>query len=298
MIFGDIYTTGTASATNGSLTISLDGASALLNFKTGDMFSQSGFNVPIAEVVSNTELTLVYEWPGPTTEDAAYAVSAMSGQRHEPTETMGRVQDLLEDLEIFKFASPVIQVLMIGLNTPTGTELVGDVIVVGEAPTGAFAGHANTVARRREEDWFFHEPEVGWNVIAANTMHQWKWDGEAWTRVSGPLELSVFITDRPPANFEVFRHTFTTRTRYEPNFAGSTGSAKDSAEGSNAVFPVFKNGVQCGTVTYTIGNPNPIFATTDNLEVVYEEGDVMTIISPNPRNIALFNPNMVLHGST
>lgn len=48
------------------------------------------------------------------------------------------------------------------VNAPAADALVGTTHLVGAAPTGAFAGQANKIARRQPDGWRFYTAKPGW----------------------------------------------------------------------------------------------------------------------------------------
>lgn len=68
------YTTGTISVTNGSATVTGTGTGWEVALVTGGMFSAAGMSIPISAVVSDTEITLAYAWPG-VNFSGAYAIA-------------------------------------------------------------------------------------------------------------------------------------------------------------------------------------------------------------------------------
>jgi hypothetical protein len=81
------------------------------------------------------------------------------------------------------------QVLSIPPTSPTA----GDRYIVGASPTGAFIGHANEIAVRRNSTWAFYTPKAGWRVVvttAAEVNRYREYDGTAWI-----LEQSIAPTN-------------------------------------------------------------------------------------------------------
>jgi hypothetical protein len=96
-----------------------------------------------------------------------------------------------------------ISVVSIGLNVPPGSVADGAVYIVGTAPTGAWAGHADKVALVIGGTWQFLEPIAGW--IAFNQGSSpgafYYYDGSAWTVLqlggggSGTLRFQLACSD-------------------------------------------------------------------------------------------------------
>lgn len=54
------------------------------------------------------------------------------------------------------------------LNAPPGSPSDGDCYIVGSAPTGDWAGHANDVAMYIGTAWLFRTPKNGWRAYVAD----------------------------------------------------------------------------------------------------------------------------------
>ncbi|MER9911714.1 hypothetical protein NKJ71_13880 [Mesorhizobium sp. M0050] len=70
-----VYSTGTVSVTNGNAVVTGSGTAWAVALVAGGMFTRLGIAVPILSVDSDTQLTLVYAWPGTTASGAAYAIA-------------------------------------------------------------------------------------------------------------------------------------------------------------------------------------------------------------------------------
>lgn len=57
-----------------------------------------------------------------------------------------------------------VRVLSVGSNTPPGSPADGDRYVVGTAPTGAWAGQANKLARWLDSTWTFFDAAMVVNL--------------------------------------------------------------------------------------------------------------------------------------
>lgn len=88
-------------------------------------------------------------------------------------------------------------VVQVGLNAPPGSPTVGDAYVLGAAPTGAWAGRANTVAVYTSGGWRFIPDEdsagtpitmgarqEGLRVWDKATNSVYVWDGAAWSALA------------------------------------------------------------------------------------------------------------------
>ena len=87
-------------------------------------------------------------------------------------------------------------VVSIGSNTPPGSPVAGNSYVVGTAPTGAWAGRANTIAIYTDGGWRFvpDRDDSGTPLVMGANQHGMRaynrtddllyvWDGSAWVTI-------------------------------------------------------------------------------------------------------------------
>ena len=72
---------------------------------------------------------------------------------------------------------------------PTATD--GDVFIVSAAPTGVFAGHANTVASMTGVGWTFHDPDPREAHLNEADNAMWVWNGTDWVKVGSVAKSSL-----------------------------------------------------------------------------------------------------------
>jgi hypothetical protein len=105
-------------------------------------------------------------------------------------------------------------VISLALSTPPGSPVNGNTYVVGAAPTGAWAGQANSIAYWAVDPqdgpsitpaiatgaWEFYTPLTGWQVFDNTTGLIWRFSGTAWnfTRIAGVASLSASATIAVP----------------------------------------------------------------------------------------------------
>lgn len=194
MAFGDRYSIGTASLDDTDLDIvHVDGSLLLSNALVDDTFEYAGRKVSILEVISDGSFRLRYEWPDTPFTDIAegdWAIVQDSPLRNIPYSLARNLRDQYDRLRIFDQSKPILGMVEFGVNTPPEDYAVNDMLVVGSAPTGAFEGRSNSIARWTEEStWFFITPEFGWHIISEsdpiipNTVRSW--NGAEWSPTSG-----------------------------------------------------------------------------------------------------------------
>lgn len=85
------------------------------------------------------------------------------------------------------------------LNTPAGTEVEGDRLLVGTSGSGAFSGYSNRIAIRLNSAWVFLTPKEGWTTYVDDDNVFMKYTGSAWVEVTSQ-EHSICILN--PTNAE------------------------------------------------------------------------------------------------
>ncbi len=67
-----------------------------------------------------------------------------------------------------------------GRAAPPASPAEGDRHIVGDAPSGAFAGMAGRIAAFEDGAWRFHAPRAGWTAFVAGERRVLVYDGAAW----------------------------------------------------------------------------------------------------------------------
>ncbi len=70
------------------------------------------------------------------------------------------------------------------LASPPGSPANGARYIVAASPTGAWAGHAGSVAAHQDGAWAFYVPAQGWVVWIADEAVAVVWSGTAWTGIA------------------------------------------------------------------------------------------------------------------
>ncbi len=81
-------------------------------------------------------------------------------------------------------------VIDLGLNTPPVSPAVGDLYIIGAAPTGAWASNANDVAYY-QSGWKFINPNEGMRLWVNDENIVYTWDGAAWTASTAMMGVNA-----------------------------------------------------------------------------------------------------------
>lgn len=80
-------------------------------------------------------------------------------------------------------------------NDPPGTPAIGDRVIVGGTPTGAFVGQENKIATYNGVAWEFVTPTSNSIVYVGSTRY--RFDGSAWITDGGGASAFTSLTDAP-----------------------------------------------------------------------------------------------------
>jgi len=136
-----------------------------------------------------------YRWTGTAWEvahDAGLATTQYVDQKHaETTTTLASyaTQSYVDTLigQITTGLAHKVAVEAISNTPPTGPVAVGDHYIVGTAPTGEWAGHANKVAVwgvGATPAWTFEAPHVNDSHFVESVRKTYTWNGSLWVVVS------------------------------------------------------------------------------------------------------------------
>lgn len=107
--------------------------------------------------------------------------------------------------------------ISMALSTPPVAPTFGDTYVIGAAPSGAWAGQANSITAWAIDPqdgtvsagaWEFYAPQIGWRVYDQNTNAIWLWNGSAWVLSHSAPKSAVTATSTTtlsPASVSSFR---------------------------------------------------------------------------------------------
>ena len=111
-----------------------------------------------------------------------------------------------------------------------------------------------------------------------------------------PFTFAAFVPGLPPGgNAEIYRISMVENVSFADNFTGSKGTAAVIATADTA-FPVKKNGVTIGTVTYKTDG-TVVFATSGTGNETFNAGDILSIEGPAVQDVTLSNVGMTFRGN-
>ena len=99
-----------------------------------------------------------------------------------PELTASQSQKHVTHNEALFFLDALVQLSVIdrGLSAPPGSPALGDVYIVGGAPTGSWIGKTNQVTAYDGAGWIFFPPVEGWKAWVNDENATVVWTGSAW----------------------------------------------------------------------------------------------------------------------
>lgn len=184
-------------------------------------------------------------------------------------------------------------------NDPPGSPSEGDRYLVGSAPTGAWAGHAEEVAYY-SGGWQFLEPRPGWRAyIPGDSEYVYDESSSGYWLPGGgggppPYDVGAMVAGVPDADAVCLRYVFPREVTFAAGLAPSQGVADVAATGDTD-FDIQQNGVSVGTMTFAAAATTATFDMDS--ETVFEMGDVLTVIAPTTPDATLADISFVLSGT-
>jgi hypothetical protein len=183
-------------------------------------------------------------------------------------------------------------------NDPPGSPSEGDRYLVGDTPTGAWAGHAEQLAYY-SGGWQFLQPLPGWHAHVVGDSG-YIYESDSWDPDGGggggggPYDVGAMVTGAPDADAVCLRYAFPREVTFAAGLSPSQGVAGVAATGDTD-FDIQQNGVSVGTMTFAAAATTATFDMDS--ETVFEAGDVLTVIAPSSPDATLADISFVLSGA-
>ena len=96
--------------------------------------------------------------------------------------------------EALRMLDAVVQLAVLDrdLAAPPASPDAGARYIIAASPTGAWTGHAGSVAAWQDGAWNFYPPEIGWRCWIADENELLVFDGSAWVKAQRTQGLALF----------------------------------------------------------------------------------------------------------
>lgn len=111
--------------------------------------------------------------------------------------------------------------------------------------------------------------------------------------LTGPYDIFCQISGQPLGGQVMVDRLLPRSITFAGNFNGSKAACGGNPTAAAAVFSIQKNNVQVGTITFSTGGV-ATFASTNGAPVIFNTGDRLTIVAPNPQNSTLYDVTATL----
>lgn len=298
--FGDTYSTGTITLTNGSKTATFSGTLLTTQAVQGDMILVNGLLGYVDVVNSDTSIDFSSTWQGSNLSGVPYLLMKVSKSRYDPAITQQKTRDMLAFFEaagFFYFVSGSAPDSGLGsdgqwaLKTNggdwrvwyhTGGTWVEQVPPTGIDLQGVWDG-ATTYASGVTVSWL---GRLWKSKVSSNLNHQPDTSPTQWLEIlrgGDRYDFNFFDTDRPGSN-EVIHKAYPVGVTFYAGLSDSRASAEVASTGT-VFFSFRKNGVEFGRLTFSPGNPSGVF--TCPTQTTFAAGDKYTMIAPVSQDTTL-----------
>jgi hypothetical protein len=137
------------------------------------------------------------------------------------------------------------------LATPPGAPAEGARYIVGQSPTGAWAGQAGSIAAFQDGAWAFYAPQEGWRAWVADEDRLYAWSGSLWGLLPLACADGGGITDET-GNAQIAFHTAASAVNHIAVTNAATGTAPQiAAQGADSNIDLHLSPKGTGTVRTT-----------------------------------------------
>lgn len=275
MSTNQFWFTGTASVTQGSTTVT----GTLTAWQTGNVgngiFYMNGVAMGIAEVVSETELTLIQEWPG-LSGSGEYWINRENSDASDVIDLHDRMTKSLRTLSLAGLKPDYL-----------GTLTYRDTIVLGPLDKKLFL-HAEL---GEDFEWYVWDGPTDESWLGPFPVAQ---EGDAGPPGLGDkYAVAVFAGGRPRPSELLLRHVFADAINFPTGLTTSEASSGTAAN-AEAVFTIELNGAEVGTITFAASSDEGVFAAPSPITTA--DGDVMEIYGPTSQDADLANVSITIVG--
>lgn len=117
------------------------------------------------------------------------------------------------------------------------------------------------------------------------------------TYATFPFDVVVYCSSLTTPSQVLMKVELPRAVEFSADFSGSTSADAEVAATAQTVFSIKKNGVECGTATYSASGVSAAFASTGGTAVSFSAGDVLSIHAPSTPDATLAGVSICLKGT-
>lgn len=171
----------TCTITAGSAAVPVSGVVAHLQIQAGDHLIGSAGGLMAIGAVSAGAITLLRAAPAAQAGAGIPLIVERGPWRAMPAAAALVSREVYDRMQVAASDGRSLPVISI-LNAPPATPAHGDCYLIGAAPTGAWAGKANSIAEWSDVvgDWVYAAPKEGWSATINGTCLRYQYGGGVW----------------------------------------------------------------------------------------------------------------------
>jgi hypothetical protein len=280
-VYGPPYSTGTVTVDTGSKLLSGAGTAWDLALIAGGLIEIDGAGiggVSIASVESETAATLAFNWPGPPLVNVNYRIWPVVAQAADAIEANAHLVDIARKLRAG----------MLAIRPNANGTLAQRAAYDDEPPPFFFLrdGDASPPVMYSKLSAASGDWSAGWTVKGDKGDEGNPGTGDAY-------DIIVDDPGKPGSGEELLVHKFANAVSFGADMAGSQVYVPPAALPTDpAIYSFTKNGIEFATLTIAIDGTPTFTGTT-----VFQAGDVLRVIAPDPRDETLSGVSMTLAGN-
>lgn len=170
--YGTIVRYGLATVRRGSVVVTGEAttwASGPLAARAGDEFRLAGLSELVAEVFSDTEMSLELPWSGEDQDDVAYVLRLNAPSRSTPAGVAASLAEANTALQYVSQYALNLPCIAFDVDAPPDFPAPKDHYLIGHSPMGAWAGRPQELAMWTGSTWFIRPGQPSDSIVSAAT---------------------------------------------------------------------------------------------------------------------------------
>lgn len=309
MSLGGIYSTGTLTINTGDSVAVFSGALMTTQAEEGDWLFADGTVAIVGEATDDTHITITADWVGSNLIDSEYQLIKMSWLRYDPAILQQKVRQMLAALDQSGIIYSVTEAepdpslgeegqyaLKINEGAWKMWQKIDGVWILQATPAGVTPkGPYDADTSYFENDIVSYLGNAYISKVTPNLGNtpdsnpdEWNIFLEGGTR----YDLAIWDNGRAVSGEVLWRSKFTAVVQFPENLINSQGDTIVTANAA-AVYRLKKNDVEFATVTFNVGEDEPVF---EGEATIFNPGDLLTVHAPDPQDETLSDTTITITG--